>query len=313
MVLRTLSQRRSRAFTLVELLVVIAIIAILIGLLLPAVQKVREAAARMSCANNLKQIALAAHNYELNYKQFPYDMLMNPNIYGLGIFTLLLPYIEQGNLYNQFDFSVAVDNLPNGVLGPTLPSPGPWYYVNPNFRAGATLVKAYLCPSNPQVELVTCCTGRRNGATELEDLFITHYAPLHSSTFWHSNGWPTTNGDGTFGTLTPTFSGISDGTSNTFFFTENVGRGPGTFHGLFWSTWAALDTHNGINYPWRLNPPLSHHPLGPDNGPASYHPGGTNMTFADGSVHFISESTSVLVLQQMTTRAGGEVVNESGF
>src|SRR2546429_6071917 len=104
--------RSKRAgFTLIELLVVIAIIAILIGLLLPAVQKVREAAARMQCSNNLRQIALAAHNYEGNYKKFPYDMDMRPTLYGLGIFTYLLPYIEQDNLYRQFDFNVSYDDV----------------------------------------------------------------------------------------------------------------------------------------------------------------------------------------------------------
>jgi prepilin-type N-terminal cleavage/methylation domain-containing protein len=120
-------RRPRQGFTLVELLVVIAIIGVLIGMLLPAVQKVREAAARMSCQNNLKQIALAAHNYESNYKQFPQDVPITPSMYGLGLFTYILPYIEQGNLYQQFNFNVAVDDLPNGVLGPTLPTPGPWY------------------------------------------------------------------------------------------------------------------------------------------------------------------------------------------
>jgi prepilin-type N-terminal cleavage/methylation domain-containing protein/prepilin-type processing-associated H-X9-DG protein len=303
-------RRPRHGFTLIELLVVIAIIAVLIGLLLPAVQKVREAAARMQCSNNLRQIALAAHNYEGNYKKFPYDMDMRPTLYGLGIFTYLLPYIEQDNLYRQFDFNVSYDD----VTGRTRANPGPWYYINPNFRAGATPVKTYLCPSNPQLELVGCCSGRKNGATEGEDLYITHYSPLHSTTFWIDNaGWPYTNGDGTFGILNPTIGSLTDGTSNTLFFTETVGNGPGTFQGLFWSTWTALDTHNGINYPFRLTPRLSHSTWGSNNGPASYHTGGCNFTYADGSVHFVSESASVLVLQQMTTRSGGEVINGGGF
>jgi prepilin-type N-terminal cleavage/methylation domain-containing protein/prepilin-type processing-associated H-X9-DG protein len=307
-------RRPRHGFTLIELLVVIAIIAVLIGLLLPAVQKVREAAARMSCQNNLKQIALAAHNYENNYKQFPYDMDMRPTLYGLGIFTYLLPYLEQDNLYKQFNFSVSFDD----VTGKTRTPPGPWYYINPNFKAGATPVKAYLCPSNPQLELVSCCSGRQNGANPLEDLYITHYSPLHSTTYWltgstYGEGWPTTNGDGTFGTLTPTIGGLTDGTSNTLFFTETVGRGPGTFNGLFWSTWTSLDTHNGINYPFRMTPRLTHDAWGSNNGPASYHTGGVNMTLADGSVHFLSDSTSVLVLQQLTTRAGGEVISGGNF
>src|SRR5213082_1726533 len=103
---------RPRAYTLVELLVVLAAVAVLIGLLLPAVQKVREAASRMRCQNNLKQIGLALHNYHDVYKVFPPGFVSTPGVGfrdpqtgdwgpGWGWLAILLPYVEQGNLYNS--------------------------------------------------------------------------------------------------------------------------------------------------------------------------------------------------------------------
>jgi len=118
------ARSRLAGFTLIELLVVIAIISVLIGMLLPAVQKAREAAHRISCANNLRQIVLALHHYELNYQQLPPSRICNG---GASWAVLILPYLEQDNLYRQW-------NLSNS-------------YYQQNNTARQTAVKTYFCPS----------------------------------------------------------------------------------------------------------------------------------------------------------------------
>src|SRR5216683_6268513 len=156
------TMRCRKGFTLIELLVVIAIIAILIGLLLPAVQKVREAAARMSCSNNLHQICLAAHNYASTYGYFPPGTLISPNSPSnayvgqgpyTGVLAFLLPYIEQDNVYAQMDPTLFQFNTTAGA----------WAYWTPPFdyQSGVTTIngtgynhicdakiKTYVCPSD---------------------------------------------------------------------------------------------------------------------------------------------------------------------
>src|SRR5262245_25533107 len=138
---RSYSSSPRRGFTLIELLVVIAIIAVLIGLLLPAVQKVRETAARISCANNLKQIALAAHNYHDATNRFPTGARLSIDVGGIptggtNLWVELLPYFEKDNLYKQWDHN---DNR-NNVGGTNALS--------------ARVIKILLCPSDPLAETV---------------------------------------------------------------------------------------------------------------------------------------------------------------
>jgi prepilin-type N-terminal cleavage/methylation domain-containing protein len=137
-----------KAFTLIELLVVIAIIAVLIGLLLPAVQKIREAANRMSCTNNLHQIALAAHNYESTNGHFP----SGTDRAEIGPLVYLLPYMEQDNLYRNFSFDPKPEprawfsnpaNRPPSTGSTTIPPPPPPL----TQYGGAGTVKNLLCPS----------------------------------------------------------------------------------------------------------------------------------------------------------------------
>ena len=137
--------RPRRGFTLIELLVVIAIIAILIGLLLPAVQKVREAAARMSCTNNLKQIGLALHNYDSSNGYLPPGIDMNTYV---GTLAYLLPYIEQGNIYAQIPTNLFV--LPPGASG------GAWW--GSAYGIAQSRVKTFLCPSD-SADSLTPTTG----------------------------------------------------------------------------------------------------------------------------------------------------------
>ncbi|QEL15209.1 DUF1559 domain-containing protein [Limnoglobus roseus] len=296
--------RAPQGFTLIELLVVIAIIAILIGLLLPAVQKVREAAARMSCSNNLKQIGLAAHNYASVYGNLPPGCLNgSTNAYPVpntsytgssgngmvGALVFLLPYLEQNNVYTGLRPGCNV-----------FPPTDVWYWT-PN--ADQTTIKNFLCPSDT--------LGSDSGTGELAWMTI-YINGLTYSYFGAGTGFGRTNyaavagyvGNmpayatrvGPYALNTKTkLTDITDGTSNTLGFGEGLG-GSKTSRSYF-PTWAGgyyLPSFTG----------LSDNPSWATFG--SKHTGVVNFTMCDGSVRALSTSVSSTVYNAASTMANGE-------
>jgi prepilin-type N-terminal cleavage/methylation domain-containing protein/prepilin-type processing-associated H-X9-DG protein len=219
----TRSGKRS-GFTLIELLVVIAIIAVLIGLLLPAVHKVREAAHRTECMNNLKQMDLAVTHYHDEHKQFPFGK--GPSYGGAPVYarwsvhSQLLPYLEQNPLYQSIDFTKPPETPGMGGTIPFMPA-----YQNPgrvNANACRTRVNGFLCPSDPVTEPGDW-PGQNNYYASQGVQFLCDLSAALPSTIA-----PGETPDGPFHYLSKTrFASITDGTSQTAFFSEKR-RGTGT-------------------------------------------------------------------------------------
>jgi prepilin-type N-terminal cleavage/methylation domain-containing protein/prepilin-type processing-associated H-X9-DG protein len=309
-----LAHRRARsAFTLIELLVVIAIIAILIGLLLPAVQKVRDAAARTQCQNNLKQLGLGYHNYALNNNDsFAPSMISDQTkTVGWGIF--LLPYIEQDNLYKQYNFSA------------------PFFFSNPAFginnqAVANTPIKTYICPAAPSRTGPYSYTFTFPGFPSFSwQAYPADYTPIAgvSTSLLGYLGLTTTATDGALQRdVTTKILALTDGTSNTILLGEIAGKNEqyragkdsgqplsGFYGGE--GGWADATSSGssllGSSGDGTTTPGTCGINCSNDYGLYSFHTGGANVLLADGSVRFLAASLDIRVLCGLVTRAGGEV------
>ncbi|MDY3553845.1 DUF1559 domain-containing protein [Gemmata sp. JC717] len=327
--------RHRRGFTLIELLVVIAIIAILIGLLLPAVQKVREAASRMSCSNNLKQLGLAAHNFHDAEGKFPYGILRSDGNFPpdqpslltttqgnrrYALFHQLLPYMEQDNLWKRWDHFTYSNNErfpadPSGVQ-----------YATGSFSN--TVVKTMVCPSNPAGPL-----NQPSGGTGGQYFITSYYGNAGTRSYPRYNTsrpslW-TYQGDGMFyRNKRFNIGSVTDGTTNTLLFGERH-----FFDPVFDSSpvvddriadWGWVwfggegDVHLSTSVPINFKLPANFGSL--DGGQqqimfedrvnafGSGHTGGANFALADASVRFIRDGITALTFQKLGTKANGEVI-----
>jgi prepilin-type N-terminal cleavage/methylation domain-containing protein/prepilin-type processing-associated H-X9-DG protein len=288
-------------FTLIELLVVIAIIAILIGLLLPAVQKVREAAARMSCSNNLKQIALATHGYHDAVGELPPALsgtLTKSDIKYSTYCVWILPHIEQDNVYRT-----AVKNGTN---------------YNVNFPLGTNKIKTYLCPGS-QEELSKSTSEAANGQVNYTTHYYGNLGPIGTnSTTGTAYQIRTVGAQGNYslvGALQVNVGArietVSDGTSNTLLYGESSKNGWKHYRSWIrgWDSDSSGACVTGKNIVNPIN--AQDYTSGNFNNISlsSNHSGGVNIALVDGSIRFLRDSTPMDTLFRLASRNGGEVTN----
>ncbi|RCS49465.1 DUF1559 domain-containing protein [Bremerella cremea] len=339
---------RWRGFTLVELLVVIAIIGILIAMLLPAVQQAREAARRMQCSNNLKQLALAMHTYESSYRTLPSGGngggSTQASSSAFSVHARLLPFVEQTSLQDLIDFR-------QPVLAGSPPS-----FSN---AAAKQLIDMFLCPSDSAPERAEVKFGTMSFGTDLAGtnyMANTGTGISAAGKSYYDPAFPT---DGVFFFDSSTrFADLTDGTSNTVVMSESlrgpgldmsstplanipkpyrlaaslsagrsrIGTSPGGVDPMFTEAdiQGASDWRGDRGFPWiwgQASATLFNSYLAPNSSlPDAYshsrgwfaarslHPGGVNAVLADGSVKFVAETVDLPIWRGLSTRGGGEVL-----
>lgn len=293
--MQTFSSAHRRGFTLVELLVVIAIIGILVGLLLPAVQAAREAARRMQCSNNHRQLGIAVHNYESAYRRLPAgwndnNMSGEP---GWGWAAGLLAFMEGSNLHNGIDFRIPIEDAKHA-------------------QVRVTVVPTFLCPSDTGENLFEIAEGSGPHSHPIRSSFSIDdgHAKLFKVAKSNMVGMFGTfeledapyRGDGMFfGNSRIKFSDVTDGLSNTLMIGERSSR-------LGQSTWLG-NIPEAVEPHARILGVADHSPNDPTahfEDFSSYHTGGVNFMRADVSVTFLSQNIDDVVYRAMATRNGGE-------
>ncbi|MEP3479130.1 MAG: DUF1559 domain-containing protein [Fuerstiella sp.] len=303
----SVSKTRSRGFTLIELLVVIAIIAILVSLLLPAVQQAREAARRTQCKNNLKQLGLALHNYHDVHRTFPSGWIAvdgnqqsaHEGQSGAGWGTMILPQMEQGNLYSQFDSNLSITDPVNIVFV-------------------TTVIPAFQCPSDPKPDswqiteegddtnvLATLPTANYVGVFGPEELDgcenAAGTAPVSAAGQCLGDGFFYHNSS-------VKLRDVTDGTTNTFMIGERK-----TDETLGWfTTWPGV-VAEGEEAFQRVLGSADHVPNSPAahfDDMSSNHVGGAQFCLGDGSVRFVSENIDDGLYKSLSTIQNGEVTGE---
>jgi prepilin-type N-terminal cleavage/methylation domain-containing protein/prepilin-type processing-associated H-X9-DG protein len=311
-----------RGFTLIELLVVIAIIAVLIGLLLPAVQSAREAARRAQCVNNLKQIGLAMQHYADSLGSLPGSYLVYPTT-NFSALSHALPFMERTTLFNALNFTLLYSDVANSTVS-------------------MTLVDTFVCPSDQPNPMPA-----RGAQTN-------YMANMGSWIVWQAATGPNANlapPNGVFyGNSATKFSNITDGTSNTTFFSERVladgsnaivspiadvffsPAGPTTVDDAV-RICRAVDINDLSNQfplfmgaPWVNGQHVFQHVTPPNTRscgffvflraimpPSSRHPGGVNAAFGDGSVRYVKDSINVSTWRALGTPAGGEIISSDSY